>query len=358
MAFLLLTDYLELISQTALDQITDSDMGRVTRMELEAIGEMKSYLSQRYNVDVAFADLNNFNIASVYNVGNRVKWTVSEVYSNQATWVTSNVSGVFNTGELVTADNGATGQLVGLIGANTFLALTGDWATAVSITGNVTGETADIATVAVYVVGDLVVGSDDNIYLCAVDTLLNPISNPTEWGTALAANDSLFYNISPALSYNGDMVYQVGNTVVFMGYVYTAKRTVVPGFQPLRADGTVDTYYWNQGAAATTTTGILPSNTTYWAPGDNRDQQLVQHCIDICLYHLHARINPRNIPELRMVRYDGNGPDQKGGAIGWLKNVAAGKINANIPQRYEFGTVPGVSIAYGNSTNLRNQTSY
>lgn len=357
MAFLLLNDYLELITQFALDEITDSDMTRVSRMELEAIGQMKSYLQQRYNVDVAFADMNTFSLASVYNVGNRIIWT-QQNYSAQSTWTTSNVSGAFNSGELITANNGATGQLVGLIGANTFIALTGDWTTATSITGNVSTQTADIASVAFYAIGDMAVGSDGNIYQAIANTLLNPVTNPSDWGTALAANNSLYYNIYPAPPYNGNIVYQLNEQVVFMSNVYKATRTVVPGFQPLRADGTVNTDYWSLVSAAGTTTGVLPTDATKWAPGDNRDQQLVQHCVDICLYHLHARINPRNIPDLRKQRYDGDDSDQKGGAIGWLKMVAAGKINANIPERYEFGKVPGVSISYGNSSNLRAKTGY
>lgn len=357
MAFLLLADYLALINQVALDQITENDNTRISLMELEAISEMKSYLSQRYNVDVAFSSITPFNIATVYSLGDRVQWVVSTVFSAQSTWITSNVVGVFNSGELITANNGATGHIVGLIGANVFVATTGDWATAVSITGDVSGATADVASVATYAIGDLVVGSNNNIYQATAATLLNPVTTPADWDL-MAANNTLFYNSYPYAPYNGDIVYQINTQIVFVGSIYKAVKTVVPGMQPLRADGTVNTDWWALIGTAGTTTGVLPSDTANWTAGDNRDQQTVQHCVDICLYHLHARINPRNIPELRMVRYDGNGPDQKGGAIGWLKNVAAGKLNANIPQRYEFGTVPGVSIAYGNSTNLRNQTSY
>jgi hypothetical protein len=81
---------------------------------------------------------------------------------------------------------------------------------------------------------------------------------------------------------------------------------------------------------------VLPTDTLSWLEGDNRNEQLKACLIDIALYHLHSRINPRNIPELRKERYDGNSPEQKGGAIGWLKNVAHGLVNADLPEKIDF----------------------
>ena len=46
--------------------------------------------------------------------------------------------------------------------------------------------------------------------------------------------------------------------------------------------------------------------------------------VDIVLYHINSRVSPRNIPQIRMDRYDA--------AISWLKNVAKGDdITADIP---------------------------
>ncbi len=55
----------------------------------------------------------------------------------------------------------------------------------------------------------------------------------------------------------------------------------------------------------------------------DRNPLIIMYCIDILLYHLHSNINPRNIPELRKTRYDS--------AIEWLKRVAAGGLNPNLP---------------------------
>lgn len=70
--------------------------------------------------------------------------------------------------------------------------------------------------------------------------------------------------------------------------------------------------------------------------GNDRDIQLVSYIVDISLYHLHSRISPRNIPELRVTRYEN--------AIEWLKMCAQGhctpKLEVILPaqgRRNRFG---------------------
>lgn len=84
--------------------------------------------------------------------------------------------------------------------------------------------------------------------------------------------------------------------------------------------------------------------TYYWTLGDNRNPQIRLRLIDILLYHLHSRINPRNVPELRNIRYDGNNSFQSGGAIGWLKMIQQGKVNLNCQ---EIIPVQGGNIRFG-----------
>jgi phage gp36-like protein len=54
----------------------------------------------------------------------------------------------------------------------------------------------------------------------------------------------------------------------------------------------------------------------------DRDVQLVTYNVDIALYHLHCRIAPRNIPELRKTRYEN--------AIEWLKLCSEGMVTPAI----------------------------
>jgi phage gp36-like protein len=61
----------------------------------------------------------------------------------------------------------------------------------------------------------------------------------------------------------------------------------------------------------------------------SRDTQMVQTITDITLYHIHSRIAPRNIPDLRIKRYDV--------AIGWLKACAYGDVTPGITEKDTVG---------------------
>ena len=112
---------------------------------------------------------------------------------------------------------------------------------------------------------------------------------------------------------------------------------------PVSSWFTGTTYYFS---------GVQPTNTTYFTKGDNRNAQIKLYLIDIILYHLHSRINPRNMPELRAIRYDGNNQFQTGGAIGWMKNVEKGKVNLDCP---EIEPNQGGNIRWGSYPKNNNQ---
>lgn len=57
--------------------------------------------------------------------------------------------------------------------------------------------------------------------------------------------------------------------------------------------------------------------------GANRNSYLVMIFVDIVLYHIHSRINPRQIPEIRVDRYER--------AIAWLKMVTKGEVTPDLP---------------------------
>jgi phage gp36-like protein len=78
--------------------------------------------------------------------------------------------------------------------------------------------------------------------------------------------------------------------------------------------------------------------------GLDRDPQLLQCILDIALYHLHTRISPRNIPELRETRYDN--------AIMWLKMCATGQVT---PKLTIISPAQGMRIRYGGNPKNTNQ---
>ena len=56
--------------------------------------------------------------------------------------------------------------------------------------------------------------------------------------------------------------------------------------------------------------------------GVDRDAQLVNYICDLALYHMHSRIAPRNIPQLRQDRYEN--------AISWLKMCGMGDVTPKL----------------------------
>ena len=76
--------------------------------------------------------------------------------------------------------------------------------------------------------------------------------------------------------------------------------------------------------------------------GDDRDAQLVNYICDLTLFHLHSRISPRNIPELRVTRYDN--------AIAWLKMCAMGDVT---PKLLEYD-IPQKVIRWGSQPKNQN----
>jgi phage gp36-like protein len=78
--------------------------------------------------------------------------------------------------------------------------------------------------------------------------------------------------------------------------------------------------------------------------GTARDPQLLAYIIDIALFHLHSRIAPRNVPELRQTRYDN--------AISWLKMCAFGDVT---PKLTPISPAQGNRIRYGGNTKNTNQ---
>lgn len=111
------------------------------------------------------------------------------------------------------------------------------------------------------------------------------------------------------------------------GYVYTAIAASQNQALTLTA-------YWSPMV------NVISTNTTYWTVGDNRYPMFVELAMDMTLYNLHARINPRNIPELRIER--------NREALDQLDAWASGTDTAEV-LNINTAESEGFSIRYGNS---------
>lgn len=81
--------------------------------------------------------------------------------------------------------------------------------------------------------------------------------------------------------------------------------------------------------------------TVFAATGTDRNPIIVQFMVDITLYLLHKRINPNQIPTLRMDEYDE--------AIKWLEMVSKGKLSPDLPELPNDEGNSGV-VSYGSNT--------
>jgi hypothetical protein len=105
---------------------------------------------------------------------------------------------------------------------------------------------------------------------------------------------------------------------------------------------------------ATADSGTDLTNTDFFSQEDDRNPKLVEVVVDILLYNIYSRINPKSVPTHRRIRYDGDDPKQQGGAMGWLKMVQKGTIEPNLQIIVdENGVSPQntESLIYGQSSN-------
>ena len=116
------------------------------------------------------------------------------------------------------------------------------------------------------------------------------------------------------------------------GYVYTAIADSTNTKLTLTA-------YW------TPMINVLTSNANYWTVGDNRYPMFIELAMDMTLYNLHARINPRNIPELRIER--------NREALDQLDRWASGTDTAEV-LNINITDSEGFSIRTGNSLDKQN----
>lgn len=291
MAYLIQKDYQVNIQDVNIQQIISNDETIRDRAQLSGEAEAKSYLKQKYDISREFQDLFPFSISKTYYAFNRF-YLYAEQYQQTLT---------YNIGDLATNDN--------------------------------------------------------NVYICNTNSTTG-VFNQANWD-ALGVIYTIFSAPPPFPEFDYELFYKVGDKVFWKNKVYTCqKQTPVidhdlaiqyreiqnipyPNVPP--DDSISGAEYWGVGVPYSII-GQLPYTMAY-KQEDNRDAQIVLYLCDIVLYHLHSRIAPRNIPELRVKRYDD--------AIDWLKMCAEGNVTPNLPL---IKPKQGNRIRYGG--NVKQINSY
>lgn len=186
-----------------------------------------------------------------------------------------------------------------------------------------------------------VISYEGKIYQCINNSQGYLPTNTTYW-IFLCDSFSLFYLTLNQPEWNPVTKYAAGDQIWYNKRNYTA---VVANNNILPDSST--SIWQDDGLYSVTATS--PLDVTKWTPGDNRNQQIISYLLDISLYHF-LKASPRNLADLRKERYDGNSPEQRGGAIAWLKRVSKGEVFAELPV-----IIPrtGEAIQYGNSNSLQ-----
>lgn len=270
MPFLIVKDFAKQIQSDNLNQVIGNDTTINTAAQLTAIEEATSYLTQKYDLTNEFQSLSPWNNTLAYKASNRV-YLDTTVYATTTAYVVGQYT-VYN----------------------------GNYYVCIS---NTTGTFTPAAWT--------LIGPQYTIYYAQY-----PFP-PFDFNTRYALGDKVFYKDKTYICLIATQPFSQESALQYSRYQNLPLLNVAPDNVNNGAQ------YWGSATAYTVPVSTLITNTTYWTLGDNRSQQLVTYLIDITLYHLHSRIAPRNIPELRVKRYDD--------AIKWLKSASKGDVTVNIP---------------------------
>jgi hypothetical protein len=286
MAYLRLNDYNRAMLLTDLNQLIGNDQTIRLQDELASLDEVKSYLQHKYDVAVEFTDTPVYNILSVYKANNRVELNFP-LYDPAGT---------------------------------------------------------------VYVINALVINSGQAY--SAKTAGLTGVFVPSSWN--LIGNQyDLFYGAMPQLPFDNTRYYLINDKVFLKDKVYTCKIATsvldhdtalqyrdyfdLPVVNVFPDDISAGLQYWGVGVAYSIPAGTPVTNATFWTPGDNRSQKIVEIMVDVTLYKIHKRIPMRNIPTNRAESYTM--------AKEWLLNCAReDTITPNIPR---LSPKKGGRIRYG-----------
>lgn len=211
----------------------------------------------------------------------------------------------------------------------------------------------------VYNVSDVVLQAG-SVYICITAGATGTF-DPTKW-TLLGTQYAMFFVTPPQPLFLLSVIYSFGDLVFWKDKVYTCAIATslmshgsqlqfgnyasIPPTNIFPDDTIAGAQNWGNGTAYSVAAGTLPTNATKWTAGDNRNQQLVNCCVDVALFTVHSRIAPRNIPDLRVKRYDD--------VIKWLKDAAKGDfITADLPVYQPKG---GARIRWG--SDIRKDNNY
>lgn len=329
MPYLILKDYFATIQDVNLQQVlTNEDEHRLIKQGT-ALAEIKSYLTQKYDVSDEFRETIPFTFTGQYKAKQLI-YLDATAYSASGTYALNAMSlnggNVYRCTTAIVAPEAFTIAHWTLIEAQYTLYY-------------IPTPYPEFNYKTFYNVGDFV-WYKDSVYKCLHASATNtqrsnlqyesyadvPYTNQfpgikvDQWSAGVPYSFTGLWPTFTSADYTAWAAltaYTTGQRVSYASYIYQAQAN-------------------NTGTTpGTDITKWLPIS---WIAGDNRNPQLVEMNVQIAIYKLSTRISPRNIPEIWVKNYD----DCKS----WLKKCAAGDVTLDAPllmpsqgRRIRYGSV-------------------
>jgi len=289
-SFIFIGDYYKSVQSENLLQIIGNDLTILESIQRAAVEECISYLKQKYDTSQAFQPVTKWDKTKSYNAGQTV-YLDAPAYDATKTY--------------------ALGVLTLQLG---------------------------------------------NVYQCSTAIIAHEAFTASHW-TLLGVQYALYYAAYPKGLFNYKTVYEKTNQVFWRNKTYTCqiKTSILDHEAQLQIgvagvssisnvfpdDPIKGVQYWGSGTSYTIAANTAITDSA-WTQGDNRDQKLLEVCVNIALYKAHMRIAPKNIPELRIINYIGNGEDREVRgqrvlyptycSLGWLQSAVIGNdITPELP---------------------------
>lgn len=127
------------------------------------------------------------------------------------------------------------------------------------------------------------------------DTKLFNINDVYGINQLVYSGNDYYFVTQKEKSYIATEYYNLGSIVYYRGQNYicnNANKGILPS----------NTNYWTLQPYSVT--GQLVTNTAFYTKGDNRSVIIYNLCVDIAIYHAHTRISPKNIPQIRIDKFN------------------------------------------------------
>ena len=322
-------DFYNQVQESILNVITGSEDDFLQNSYDEAKEEVASYIRHRYDIQRAMAAIREYSTTAYYNIGDLVEWSET-AYDATSTYATgdrvSYSDNIYEANQDINTPEAFDSAKWDLLAENEslYIAKIGNNnqlpSTAFAYDDSNTQKTGGY---------DLIKGWDranKTLYFLRDGDIIRIFDSASDRTDKIESIGEFVYDEDSI-----DLPLQVDITPVSTDTAELGGSIQIVGF-------ITDGYTWEVSAS------------NYWESGDNRNAKLKQLLIDILLYHIHARIQPRNIPEIRIQRYDGGTERQTAGAIGYLKDVQRGLVQMDLPLYYE--EEKGQRVMYGSASKL------